>query len=113
MPPNLGGESEGKMTIEPTFRYLTAAQVCEFRGCKNTKLYDDIKAGVFPAGERLGTTTVRWRSDVVAAWLEAQSNNAAALAEEATEKARARAHLAVEGKRRKAQERAELAGRAR
>lgn len=96
--------------IEPTFKYLSAAQVCEFRGCKRTTLYEDIKAGNFPAGERLGANTVRWRSDVVAGWLEQQSRNASSLAEEATKKAKARAQLAVEGKRRKAQERAALAG---
>jgi len=94
------------MTIEPKFKYLSAAQVCEYRGCKLTKLYDDIKAGKFPAGERLGVTTVRWRSDVVAAWMEEQSRNATALAEDAAKKAKERAYRAVEGKRRKAAERA-------
>lgn len=95
--------------IEPKFKYLSAAQVCDYRGCKSTKLYDDIKSGVFPAGERLGTNTVRWRSDVVAAWLDEQSRNAATLAEDATKKAKERARLAVEGKRHKAIERAALA----
>lgn len=95
--------------IEPKFKYLSAAQVCEFRGCKYTKLYDDIKAGLFPAGERLGANIVRWRSDVVASWLEEQSRNSAALAADATKKAKDRARLAVEGKRRKAVERASMA----
>lgn len=98
------------MTIEPKFKYLSAAQVCEFRGCGLSKFYGDIKAGRFPAGESLGANTVRWRSDVVADWLEEQSRNAKTLTEEATKKAKARAQLAVEGKRRKAQERAALAG---
>lgn len=110
MPPDFGGDCEGKM-IEPTFKYLSAAQICELRGCKQSKFYDDIKAGLFPAGERLGTNTVRWRSDVVAAWLDDQSRNAKAMADEAARKAKDRALLGVEAKRRKAQQRA-LAGAA-
>lgn len=97
------------MIVEPTFRYLCAAQVCEYRGCGLSKLYDDIQAGRFPAGERLGVNSVRWRSDVVAAWLEAQSRNAAATAADAAATAKARAMRAVEGRRRKAAERAALA----
>lgn len=97
------------MTIEPTFRYLSAAQVCEYRGCGISKLYADINAKRFPAGERLGTNTVRWRSDVVAVWLEEQSRNAAAMAETAAKKAKERSRLAVEGKRRKKAEREALA----
>lgn len=96
--------------IEPTFKYLSASQVCGFRCCGKTRLYDDIKAGLFPAGERLGANTVRWRSDVVAKWLEEQSRNASTLAEEASAKARARAQLAVAGRRRKAAERAAAVG---
>ncbi|MDP1591681.1 MAG: hypothetical protein Q8M07_28245 [Prosthecobacter sp.] len=92
--------------IEPKFKYIPAAKVCEYRGCGLSKLYADIKDGRFPAGERHGANTVRWRSDVVAAWLEEQSLNAAAIAEEAGKVAKARAMLAVAGRRRKAAERA-------
>ncbi len=92
--------------IEPQYRYLSAAQVCEYRSCGKTKLYDDIQAGRFPPGERHGVNTVRWRSDVVAAWMDEQSRNAAAIAEQAAKKARERALRAVAGKRRKAAERA-------
>jgi len=91
--------------IEPKFRYLSAAQVCEFRGCKTTKLYDDIKAGRFPAGERLGTNTVRWRSDVVAEWMDRVSQEASALAAETSQKVAERSRLGVEARRRKAAER--------
>ncbi|MCK9382119.1 MAG: AlpA family phage regulatory protein [Sulfuritalea sp.] len=95
--------------IEPQFRYLNFRQVAGYRGCSVSTLYNDIAESRFPAGERLGANTVRWRSDVVAAWLEEQSRNSATISEEITKKAKARTHLAVEGKRRKAQERAALA----
>lgn len=95
--------------IEPQFKYLNFRQVAEYRGISISTLYADVAAGRFPAGERLGANTVRWRSDVVAAWLEELSRNSATLADEATKKAKDRARLAVEGKRRKAAERASMA----
>lgn len=99
---------EGKM-IEPKFRYLNFRQVAEYRGCSVSTVYNDIAAGRMPAGERLGANTVRWRSDVIAEWLEQQSKNAATLAGEAEKKVKERARLAVEGRRRKAAERAVMA----
>ena len=87
--------------IEPKWKYMSAEEVCNCRGCKKTKLYGDIKAGLFPIGERLGMNTVRWRSDVVAAWLEERSRNAVAMSDEAGRKAQERAQRAVEGRRRK------------
>jgi len=92
--------------IEPKFRYLNFRQVAEYRGISVATVYADIAAGRFPAGERLGANTVRWRSDVVANWLEQQSLNASTIAEEVSRKAKERSRLAVEGKRRKAAERA-------
>lgn len=94
------------MTIEPKFRYISAAEFRKLLGCGNFKFYDDLKKGLIPPGERLGVNTVRWRSDVVAQHLEERSHNAAAIAEEVAKKAKARSMLAVEAKRRKAAERA-------
>lgn len=96
--------------IEPQFKYLNFRKVAEYRGCSVSTLYGDVAAGRFPAGERLGANTVRWRSDVVADWLEKQSLNAAASAEELSKKAKERARLAVEGKRKKIAERAGARG---
>lgn len=92
--------------IEPSFRYLSAREVAEYRGCSIATFYNDIKEGRWPPGERLGANTVRWRSDVVAGLLEEQSRSSKVRAEEGARKARERALMAVEGKRRKAAERA-------
>jgi prophage regulatory protein len=51
------------------FRYLRRAEVLNLRACSYSTLYRDIKAGRFPAPYRLGSNSVRWRSDEVEAWL--------------------------------------------
>jgi predicted DNA-binding transcriptional regulator AlpA len=64
------------MVQEPTWRYMARDEVCKLRGVGRTRQYEDEKDGRFPPGERHGMRTIRWRSDVVAAWLEAESQRA-------------------------------------
>lgn len=64
------------MVQEPTWRYMTREEVCKLRGVGRTRQYEDESSGRFPPGERLGMRTIRWRSDVVAAWLDAESQRA-------------------------------------
>ena len=61
---------------EPKFRYIDRAEICHLRGIGKTKQFEDERAGRFPPGERLGMRCVRWRSDVVAEWMEAESRRA-------------------------------------
>jgi predicted DNA-binding transcriptional regulator AlpA len=68
-------EKDGSMKT-PTWHYMTRAEVCAVRRVGRTHQYEDEKSGRFPPGERLGMRTIRWRSDVVAAWLEAESERA-------------------------------------
>ena len=65
------------MVIEPSFRYIDRAEICRLRGISKTKQYEDERSGYFPAGERHGYHTLRWRSDVVAKWLDAESKRLA------------------------------------
>jgi len=68
-------EKDGSMKT-PTWHYMTRAEICAVRRVGRTHQYEDEKSGRFPPGERHGMRTIRWRSDVVAAWLEAESQRA-------------------------------------
>ena len=57
-------------------RLLRAADVMDRVGLGRTKLYALIAAGAFPAPVKIGRGS-RWRSDEIAAWIEAQSKAAA------------------------------------
>lgn len=103
------------MIAEPTFRYLDRAEICHLRGVGKTKQYEDELDGRFPPGERLGMRTVRWRSDVVAAWLEAESERAQGASETIAARQSESAKRGVEARRQKRLEKAssaELAGQA-
>lgn len=40
-------------------------EVCKILGCRPSKLYEDIKAGILPSPFRISTRAVRWDSDEV------------------------------------------------
>ena len=73
------------------FVYLDKKDLCGARKCSPSKLYELIKKGECPPPEKHGTRSL-WRSDVVARWLEEQTQKAqiegAAHAKAATAKAK-------------------------
>ncbi len=69
------------------FKYLDYPQVCELVGLSKTPIRSRIKAGVFPAPVAFSSRCVRFRSDEVAAWMEAQAKAADATLTERTAKA--------------------------
>lgn len=98
---------------EPTFRYIDRAEVCRLRGIGKSKQFEDEKLGKFPAGERHGTRTVRWRSDVVANWLEAESQKIQKSSEDIGKLQSEISRKGVEARRKKRMaSSAELAGQA-
>jgi len=76
---------------EPTFRYINRAEICRLRGVGRTTQYLDEKNGRFPTGERHGYRTVLWRSDIVAKWMDAQSQTCATAAPASSADAQSRA----------------------
>lgn len=98
------------MVQEPSWRYIDRAEVCRLRGIGKTKQFQDEKDGIFPAGERHGLRTVRWRSDVVARWMENESQRAQGQNEKIERRAQEIAHLGVEAKRTKRISASELSG---
>lgn len=53
------------------------ARVLAVIGMKNTWLYEEIKAGRFPAPIKLGARAVGWRRSDVEAWLQSRETKAA------------------------------------
>ncbi len=89
------------MVQEPNWRYIDRAEVCRLRGIGKTKQFKDEKDGTFPSGERHGLRTVRWRSDVVARWMEEESARAQEQFSEISKRASQSAYKGVESKRKK------------
>jgi predicted DNA-binding transcriptional regulator AlpA len=89
------------MVLEPTWRYLTRDEVCELRGVRRTKQYEDEKAERFPPGERHGMRTIRWRSDVVAKWMEDESQRKQAASADMLKRQSESAAIGVEKRREK------------
>ena len=54
-----------------TVRMLRLPQVVKMTGLSQTTIWRREKDGEFPKRRRLGPTLVAWRSDEVAAWIEA------------------------------------------
>jgi predicted DNA-binding transcriptional regulator AlpA len=88
------------------FIYMPAPAVSNAIGRSIPTLYKLISAGRFPQGDLIDTNTRRWRSDVVAKWLEETAEKAAAERETSDRHIKRRARLSVEGKLRKAELRA-------
>jgi hypothetical protein len=86
---------------EPTFRYMGRGEICVIRGVGRTKQIEDEKAGRFPAGERLSVRMIRWRSDVVARFLDEESARAQAASNDLAVKAREKTGPAIEGRQKK------------
>jgi predicted DNA-binding transcriptional regulator AlpA len=55
----------------PMDRQLKEREVMEIRGCGRTKLWQDVRAGLFPAPVYDGPRTKRWFESEVAAHQEA------------------------------------------
>ena len=91
------------MVQEPTWRYMARDEVCKLRGVGRTRQYEDEKSGRFPPGERHGMRTIRWRSDVVAAWLEAESERAQGASQEIAARQSQSAKHGVEARSKKRQ----------
>lgn len=56
------------MTItnsRPPRRSLNLEEVCSILGCRPSKLYADIKAGIVPSPFRIASRAVRWDSDEI------------------------------------------------
>lgn len=100
------------MVHESHWRYIDRAEVCRLRGIGKTKQFQDEKDGTFPAGERHGLRTIRWRSDVVARWMEEESKRVQGCFEETVKRAVEIARKGVEAKRKKRMSTTELAGQA-
>ena len=54
-----------------TMRLLRLPDVCEITGLSPTTVWRREKDGQFPRRRRLGANIVAWRSDEIAAWIEA------------------------------------------
>lgn len=100
------------MVQEPSWRYIDRAEILRLRGIGKTKQFQDEKDGIFPVGERHGLRTVRWRSDVVARWMENESQRVQGQKDEVARRAQEIAQMGVETKQRKRIRTSELAGQA-
>jgi len=98
----------GHVNLLP-FVYLRAQDVANAAAISKPTLYRKVAAGELPQGELLGPGTRRWRSDVIAAWLESISAAAASNRDGADEHIQQRARISVAARRKKAEERATLA----
>ena len=106
-------QKEIVMVHEPTWRYLSRDDVCKLRNVGRTRQYEDEKSGRFPPGERHGMRTIRWRSDVVARWLEEESARQQAAAAEILKRQSASGAAGVSRRRENLKSRKnELAGQA-
>lgn len=62
---------------EPTFRYLTVAEVIAATSLSRATIYRYIEKGAFPAPVRIGPNRTGWRSDAVDAWMRQPMGQAA------------------------------------
>ena len=90
------------MLQELSFRYVTRKEICHLRGCSISKQYADEAAGLFPKGERHGMRMVRWRSDVIAKFLEDLSLKSEEVSERLLEKSRKIGRDGAKAKKQKA-----------
>jgi predicted DNA-binding transcriptional regulator AlpA len=81
------------------FRFMTLGDVLS-AGPKKSKssLFDAVKKGRAPEPDRIDGRTL-WRSDRVAAWIEAEAAKADAEREERNRRARSKAQRMVAGRR--------------
>lgn len=59
------------------FIYMPIKAVIAAVGFSTSKIYDLIQRGAFPAGDLISAQSRRWKSTDIAAWLIAQSEQAA------------------------------------
>jgi predicted DNA-binding transcriptional regulator AlpA len=77
------------------FVYLSAKAVAEAIGRSVPTLYKLIASRKFPQGDLIDTNTRRWRSDVVARWLEETAAKAEAEREHADAHIKRRAQASI------------------
>lgn len=82
------------------FVYLDKKEVCAARKWSPSTLYEKIKKGECPSPEKHGTRSL-WRSDVVAAWLEEQTQKAQAEGAARAKAATAKSKLMVSARQAK------------
>jgi len=90
--------SQGALMNTPSWKYISTSEVCQLQGRGRTWLWKQIKEGKFPPPDRFGAT-VRFRSDVVAAAMEAQSAMAAENRAQSEEAAKKLSELGVKKRR--------------
>ena len=61
------------MTAE-TERFLRSKEVYTMIGISEANFYRMLRSGRFPAGLRLGPSTIRWRLSLVKGWMAEQSS---------------------------------------
>ena len=59
------------MATQEVDRLLSLPEVLELTGVGKTKVYMDVKSGVFPAPVKVGVKSVRWRASELAEWMAA------------------------------------------
>lgn len=60
---------------QTNFRFIDIRETSAAVGLAKTAIYGRIKRNEFPAPVALGARCVRWRSDEILEWMEAQSQN--------------------------------------
>lgn len=89
------------------FVYLPIKAIAEAVGRSVPTLYKLIASGKFPQGDLIDANTRRWRSDVVARWLEETAAKAEAEREHADAHIKRRAQSSIAARRNRA---AQIAG---
>lgn len=51
------------------YKLLTLREVVEITGISKSKIYRDMRVGLFPQPLRLGKNCVRWRNDEIVDWI--------------------------------------------
>ena len=76
MVPGRRNQPGDQMTTQDV-RLLTVAEVCARIGLSRPALYRRLAKGAFPPPVYVGERSPRWRSDVLAEWIEGLSPEAA------------------------------------
>ena len=57
------------MATQEADRLLSLPEVLELTGVGKTKVYMDVKRGIFPAPVKVGVKSVRWRASELQEWM--------------------------------------------
>lgn len=72
-----GATLPASVGVHLPFCYMPIAAVIAAVGISTSRIYELIRLGEFPAGDLIGKQSRRWKSTDIAAWLIAQSEQAA------------------------------------